>query len=241
MMVSLPRKLAKHVVVATVFIFVSYNLLSRYRAARYIPLWQQFNSTWNNVPEKHPPTSIQQLPTSRPYQLPRIQYNFPRERDDLKDVRKKRLAAVRESFAHAWGGYKKHAWLKDEVAPLTGGYQDAWGGWAATLVDSLDTLWIMGFKDEFEHAVDAVATIDFESSTSRILSVFETTIRYLGGLLAAYDLSGNEILLLKAVELGGTLYKAFDTPNRMPVSFWDWRKYASGVITYTEIARANFM
>ena len=240
-MVSLPRKFTKFAVVATVFVFVFYNLLSRYRAARYIPLWQQFNSTWNNVPEKYPPTSIQQLPTGRPHQLPRIQYSFPRERADLKDVREKRLNAVRESFAHAWGGYKKHAWLKDEVAPLKGGHRDAWGGWAATLVDSLDTLWIMGFKDEFEQAVDAVATIGFESSTSRILSVFETTIRYLGGLLAAYDLSGNEILLMKAVELGGTLYKAFDTPNRMPVSFWDWRKCALGVFTYTESTSANHM
>ena len=131
---------------------------------------------------------------------------------------------VRESFAHSWKGYKSHAWLKDEVSPLSGESRDSFGGWAATLVDSLDTLWIMGFRDEFDEAVAAVTGIDFGSSTSKTISVFETTIRYLGGLLSAYDLSEDPVLLKKAEELGEMLYMAFDTPNRMPVPYWDWRK-----------------
>ena len=34
------------------------------------------------------------------------------------------------------------------------------------------------------------------------MSVFETTIRALGGLLSAYDLSGDAVFLLKAEDLG---------------------------------------
>jgi mannosyl-oligosaccharide alpha-1,2-mannosidase len=62
------------------------------------------------------------------------------------------------------------------------------------------------------------------------VNVFETTIRYLGGLMSAYDLSGQKysVLLDKATELGEMLYGAFDTPNRMPVTRWNWRKGALG-------------
>ena len=48
------------------------------------------------------------------------------------------------------------------------------------------------------------------------VSVFETTIRALGGLLAAYDLSGDQMLLDKAADLGRRLSSAFDTPTGIP-------------------------
>ena len=62
------------------------------------------------------------------------------------------------------------------------------------------------------------------SVANRSNVVFETTIRYLGGLLSAYDLSGNTVLLKKAWELGNILYAAFDTPSRMPVPYWSLKK-----------------
>jgi mannosyl-oligosaccharide alpha-1,2-mannosidase len=97
-------------------------------------------------------------------------------------------------------------------------------------VDSLDTLWIMGLKGEFEEAVDAVKDIDFSDSPTGDLNVFETTIRYLGGFLAAYDISGGKypVLLEKATEVGELLYVAFDTPNRMPVLRWNWPSARDG-------------
>jgi mannosyl-oligosaccharide alpha-1,2-mannosidase len=121
----------------------------------------------------------------------------------------------------SWKDYKQHAWLHDELKPLTGGHKDPFGGWAATLVDSLDTLWIMGLKDEFYEAAAAAVAIDFANTTTGTTSVnlFETTIRHLGGYLSAYDLSGEPALLEKAKELGRLLYIAFDTPNRIP-GFW---------------------
>jgi len=45
---------------------------------------------------------------------------------------------------------------------------------------------------------------------------FETTIRYLGGLLSAYALSHEPILLQKADKLGGKLLHIFDTPSGLP-------------------------
>jgi mannosyl-oligosaccharide alpha-1,2-mannosidase len=81
----------------------------------------------------------------------------------------------------------------------------------------------MGLYSEFELSVAAIDKIDFSTSKGDEINVFETNIRYLGGFLAAYDLSGNKILLNKATQLGDMLYKAFDTPNRMPITRWKFR------------------
>ena len=84
---------------------------------------------------------------------------------------------------------------------------------------------MMDLKDEFEEAVEAVKEVDFTTSARNDIPLFETVIRYLGGLVAAYDISGgtNKILLDKAVELADILMGAFDTPNRMPMTFYMWK------------------
>ncbi|MBW1279486.1 glycoside hydrolase family 47 protein, partial [Escherichia coli] len=90
---------------------------------------------------------------------------------------------VKDSFNRCWATYKDRAWLRDEVTPLTGQPKDTFGGWGATLVDSLDTLWLMGMEDEFEAAVDAVSkNVSFETTKADQINIFETTIRFLGGL-----------------------------------------------------------
>lgn len=179
---------------------------------------------WDRVPQRYPVPSITSLPAGRALKLTSIQHDFKKhgESSEVRRAREARLQAVKESFLHAWGGYKKHAWLKDELAPVSGGYRNSFGGWAATLVDTLDTLWIMGLREEFDEAVAAIDKIDFSATEQGELNVFETTIRYLGGFLGAYDLSGNSLLLQKAVEVGEMVYVAFDTPNRMPILRWDW-------------------
>jgi mannosyl-oligosaccharide alpha-1,2-mannosidase len=122
--------------------------------------------------------------------------------------------------------------MRDELAPISGGAKDTFGGWGATLVDSLDTLWIMGLNKEFEEAVSAAVTIDFSPNTSSlaVINVFETTIRHLGGFLSAYDLTGckDKRLLDKALELGDMIYASFDTPNHMPIHRWSPQMAAKG-------------
>lgn len=176
--------------------------------------------------ENYPVSFLIPLPTGTPKVIPSIQHVFGTETQKEKAEREERLIAVKQSFLHSWAGYKKHAWKEDELVPIAGGHATTFGGWGATLVDSLDTLWIMGLKEDFEEAVKAVDTIDFSTAKLNELNVFETTIRYLGGFLGAYDLSGGNypVLLNKAKEVGNLLYGAFDTPNRMPVTRWEWAK-----------------
>ena len=46
---------------------------------------------------------------------------------------------------------------------------------------------------------------------------FETVIRYLGGTLSAYALSGEPILLARADDLGKALLPAFNTSSGFPM------------------------
>ncbi|EXJ55330.1 hypothetical protein A1O7_08257 [Cladophialophora yegresii CBS 114405] len=157
--------------------------------------------------------------------LPRIQHDFKaavagHAADDK--TRLARLEIIKEAMVHSWHGYRQKAWLHDELAPVTGGSRKTLGGWSVTLVDALDTLYLMGMTGEFDEAVAAVADIDFTTATQLPINVFETTIRYLGGLIGAYDVSEGRypVLLDKARELGDMLYEAFDTQNHMPVTKW---------------------
>lgn len=154
------------------------------------PLAQDGQKHWSKLPERYPVSSFLSLPTGRSKKIPAVQTKQPVENTKQKEERLKRAGAVKESFVHSWEGYKKHAWLRDEVAPITGEWKDTFGGWAATLVDSLDTLWILGLKEDFELAVRACEEIDFTTTETKDINVFETTIRYMGGFLAAYDISG---------------------------------------------------
>jgi len=157
----------------------------------------------------------------------RIQAVFSAESSDVKAVRLRRQEQVKDAFLHAWTGYKEHAWLHDEVMPLSGGHKDTFVGWAATLVDGLDTLYIMGLKKEFKDALKALEQIDFSKPNADRVPVFETTIRYLGGLLGAWDISGHKypILRQKATELGDFLYRAFDTESGIPVPYYRWMEH----------------
>jgi hypothetical protein len=58
------------------------------------------------------------------------------------------------------------------------------------------------------------------------VSVFETTIRYLGGLLSAYALSGEHVLRDKAEELGLKLLPAFDSSSGLPYHELNLATYA---------------
>ncbi|KAL2200807.1 glycoside hydrolase family 47 protein [Corynascus similis CBS 632.67] len=185
---------------------------------------------WSKVPVHYPPDSIRPLPTGTPVQYPRVQATtFPVERDaDARTRRIERRDAVRDVFYKGWLSYRELAWGADELSPVSGGVKNHFGGWAATLVDALDTLWIMDLKDEFDEAVSKATTINFTQTDLPQVNVFETNIRYLGGFLAAYELSRDRRLLRKAVEVGDMLYKAFDTPNRMPITRWDLHAAARG-------------
>merc|ERR1712098_684997 len=86
----------------------------------------------------------------------------------------------------------------------------------ATVVDALDTLYIMGMDEEFERGKQWVSeNLDMNQLTGDV-SVFETNIRYVGGLLTAYAFTGEDIFKDKAVHVVDKLLPAFDTPTGIP-------------------------
>ena len=132
------------------------------------------------------------------------------------DVRARgRREAIKDGMKHAWEGYRTYAFGMDEVKPISKKGHNPWGGMGTTLVDSLDTLWLMGMKEEFYEGRDWVRDHLSHDHVGQV-SVFETTIRSLGGLLAAYDWSGDEVFKVKALDLGERLAHAFESPSGIP-------------------------
>lgn len=154
-------------------------VLARYmNDPRYVPAIRSTPSSfdWSSVNFTYP------LPlkpgTPAPIKnRPRIQHTFKPDDPSAHAEQEARRLEVKRVFEKSWASYKRKAWMKDALKPISGGYVDQFSGWAATLVDSLDTLWIMGMRDEFYEAVEAVAKIDFGSSTSPRVNTFETCIR----------------------------------------------------------------
>ncbi|KAJ5706968.1 CAZyme family GH47 [Penicillium malachiteum] len=181
---------------------------------------------WRKFPERFPVSAAEliKLPKDRAKSMPKLQAKLKDESSIDKQERLQRLSTIRAEFKRAWLAYKDVAMGHDELKPLSSAFEDPFNGWGATLVDSLDTLWIMDMKDEFSEAVDAVKKIDFTTSPREDIPLFETVIRYLGGLIGAYDISGQRYgeLLEKAEELAEILIGAFDTPNRMPMLYYRW-------------------
>ncbi|KAJ4894195.1 hypothetical protein Rs2_20989 [Raphanus sativus] len=145
----------------------------------------------------------------------------------LKDVQEdpvdaQRMQRVKEAMLHAWSSYEKYAWGQDELQPQTKDGVDSFGGLGATMIDALDTLYIMGLDEQFQKAREWVATsLDFDKDYDA--SMFETTIRVVGGLLSSYDLSGDKIFLDKAKDIADRLLPAWDTPSGIPYNFINLR------------------
>ncbi|XP_055322080.1 endoplasmic reticulum mannosyl-oligosaccharide 1,2-alpha-mannosidase isoform X2 [Sitodiplosis mosellana] len=135
---------------------------------------------------------------------------------EFKGPTNDRQRAVVAAARHAWTGYKKFAWGHDNLKPISMGSHD-WFGLGLTIVDALDTLYIMNMQEEYEDArnwVDLYLKLD----VNRDINLFEVTIRVLGGLLGAYHLSGDKMFLTKATELGNRLMPAFSSPSGIPYS-----------------------
>uniref|UniRef100_A0A671KTT2 alpha-1,2-Mannosidase n=1 Tax=Sinocyclocheilus anshuiensis TaxID=1608454 RepID=A0A671KTT2_9TELE len=148
------------------------------------------------------------------------------------------LNQVLEMFDHAYQKYMDHAYPADELMPLTcrgrvrglepsrGDIDDALGKFSLTLIDTLDTLALLNKTVEFEEAVRRVVA-DVRLDNDIVVSVFETNIRVLGGLLGGHSMavmlkeSGRMVwyqdeLLHMAKDLGLRLLPAFNTSSGLP-------------------------
>uniref|UniRef100_A0A8C1LSD2 alpha-1,2-Mannosidase n=1 Tax=Cyprinus carpio TaxID=7962 RepID=A0A8C1LSD2_CYPCA len=146
---------------------------------------------------------------------------------------------ILEMFDHAYNSYMDYAYPADELMPLScrgrvrglepnrGDIDDSLGKFSLTLIDTLDTLVLLNKLDEFEEAVKkTVRDVKFDNDI--VVSVFETNIRVLGGLLGAHVMADvlkqrgermqwyRDELLHMAKELGFRLLPAFNTTSGLP-------------------------
>lgn len=141
------------------------------------------------------------------------------EAADLRDE-------VKNMFYHGFDNYMQYAFPLDELKPMSCTGEDSLGGYSLTLVDSLDMLALLGDRTRFSEGVNWLGkNLSFDKN--KTVSVFETTIRVLGGLLSAHliasdpstgmqvDPYNNELLRL-AEDLGRRILPAFDTPTGIP-------------------------
>jgi len=144
-----------------------------------------------------------------------------------------------DMFYHAYNAYMAKAWPADELMPLScrgrfrgkepnrGDIDDAMGNFSLTLIDSLDMLVVLGDLEEFESSVKKVIrTVTFDSDI--VVSVFETNIRVVGGLLSAHVLAElvqakhgvmswyRGELLNMAIDCGTRLLPAFNSTTGLP-------------------------
>ncbi|KAL1253205.1 hypothetical protein QQF64_017898 [Cirrhinus molitorella] len=146
---------------------------------------------------------------------------------------------ILEMFDHAYNSYMDYAYPADELMPLScrgrvrglepnrGDIDDSLGKFSLTLIDSLDTLVLLNKLDEFEEAVKKTVR-DVRLDNDIVVSVFETNIRVLGGLLGAHVMADvlkqrgekmqwyRDELLHMAKELGYRLLPAFNTTSGLP-------------------------
>ena len=86
-----------------------------------------------------------------------------------------------------------------------------------TAVDSLDSLYLLGFKKEADETREYVAkNLSFDKDIS--VQNFEITIRILGGLLSSYQITGDKRLLALADDLGATVVAGFRFADGLALS-----------------------
>ncbi|KEH42783.1 putative glycoside hydrolase family 47 [Medicago truncatula] len=144
-----------------------------------------------------------------------------------KEEAKQLRNEVGEMFYHAFNGYMDNAFPLDELKPLSCKGEDTLGGYALTLIDSLDTLALLGDRERFAASVEWIGKNLRFDMINKTVSVFETTIRVLGGLISAHQIASdyatgmrvpsydNQLLNL-AEDLARRLLPAFDTPTGIP-------------------------
>ncbi|XP_074108953.1 ER degradation-enhancing alpha-mannosidase-like protein 2 [Cotesia typhae] len=155
--------------------------------------------------------------------LSSIESKIKYQKEDLALLKEE----VRSMFDYAYSSYLNYAYPYDELRSLSCDGYDTWGSFSLTLIDALDTLAVIGNFSEFWRIANIISTRNnFEANIN--VSVFETNIRVVGGLLSAHLLikkAGmplppgwpcNGPLLRLAEDMAKRLIVAFDTPTGMP-------------------------
>ncbi|KAI8910149.1 mannosidase I [Gorgonomyces haynaldii] len=137
-------------------------------------------------------------------------YNRPQPivKQDLQPIDRSRTNKVVQALRHSMLSYEKYAWGKDELLPLSQTGSD-WFTLGLTIIDGTDTSFVMGQTDILAKCQEWIETMSFAQEGNS--NVFEITIRVVGGLLSAFQLTHHPIYKQKAQELADILLVAFET------------------------------
>ncbi len=132
------------------------------------------------------------------------------------EIDKKNYAEkVKQEFLTAWNAYKKYAWEKDELKPLSKTFRNWYDeSLLMTPVDAFDTMMLMGLDKESKEAKELILS-KLSFNKNFFVQNFEITIRLLGGLISAYQLDGNKRFLNLAEDLGNRLLPVFNSKTGM--------------------------
>uniref|UniRef100_A0A8C9Y525 alpha-1,2-Mannosidase n=1 Tax=Sander lucioperca TaxID=283035 RepID=A0A8C9Y525_SANLU len=181
--------------------------------------------------------------------LPIVEYHRPpgaTGHEPLDPETKDRRAKIKEMMKHAWGNYRRYAWGSNELRPISkqGHSSNLFGSIkGATIVDALDTLHIMEMFEEFDAATDWVEkNLDFNVNAE--VSVFEVNIRFVGGLLSAYYLSGKEVRIIRKLPV--VFSHATSAPCASVSLFgigrnWPWASGGSSILAEYGTLHLEFM
>lgn len=131
-------------------------------------------------------------------------------------------AEVRRETRWAWRNYVALAFGHDQIKPVSGGHEEFFAPGhpvGLTIVEALDTLWLMELDDELAQGVDWIrANLRFDIDAP--FQVFETNIRMVGGLLSGYHCTREPRLLELAADLADRLLPAFTrSPSGVPYRY----------------------
>ncbi|KAF7487675.1 Mannosyl-oligosaccharide alpha-1, 2-mannosidase IA [Sarcoptes scabiei] len=167
------------------------------RQHKYSPIWKhiinsamsQLNQNYTTVP------GGQEIRNTLQNDLSYVEIQPPHipdeeeSKDHSEGIEMKRQF-VKDMMKEAWFSYVKYAWGYNELQPLT--------------------------KDEFEIGRKWILTQLHFKNVENEVSVFETIIRYVGGLLSCYAFTGDLIFLHKAREIAIALLPAYETFTGIP-------------------------
>lgn len=136
------------------------------------------------------------------------------------DVDKKEYAEkVKHAFLDAWNAYKKYAWGKDDLKPLSKTFRNWYDeSLLMTPVDAFDTMILMGLDSEAQETKNLILN-NLSFNKNFFVQNFEITIRLLGGLISAYQLDGDKRFLNLAEDLGKRLLPVFNSKTGMPYRY----------------------
>ncbi|KAH7359543.1 glycoside hydrolase [Pyrenochaeta sp. MPI-SDFR-AT-0127] len=170
---------------------------------------------------QHPTVRIQRGPAFSA-QIQHTQWNGTGKAQET------RAKSVRDAMKYTFWKYRENAWGCDDILPVSGGNSTSRNGWGAFIVDSASTLALMELWDELAHSVEHILAVDFTDANG-LVDPFETTIRYLGGLLSLVELydvglipedilhdEARDLILEHAITLAQKLAPAYHTPTGMP-------------------------